>query len=80
MAKRLIEKTTSGTIKVSGVCSISGDTFVVEVPESDYNRWQNGEYIQTVFARLTPDQREFLKTGYTPAEWDAIFGSSDESA
>lgn len=30
--------------------------------------------VQDVFPRLTPAQREFIKTGITDAEWTAVFG------
>lgn len=37
-------------------------------------KWQmNGELIQNAFPELTPDQREFIMTGITPAEWGEIF-------
>lgn len=29
--------------------------------------------VQSVFPNLTPDQREFIKTGYTQEDWDAMF-------
>lgn len=33
----------------------------------------NGMYIQTAFAKLSAEQREFLMTGITPGEWDEMF-------
>ena len=36
--------------------------------------WQGGVLIQNAFPHLTPDQREFIKTGITPEEWDSVFG------
>jgi hypothetical protein len=37
--------------------------------------WRNGkELIQDAFPDLTTEQREFLLTGSTPAEWNDIFG------
>ncbi|RPH73984.1 hypothetical protein EHM76_04430 [bacterium] len=32
-----------------------------------------GKFIQEAFDFLTRDEREFLKTGITPAEWQEIF-------
>ena len=29
--------------------------------------------IQSVFPNLSQAQREFIKTGYTPEDWDAMF-------
>jgi hypothetical protein len=30
-------------------------------------------YVQDIFPDLTQAQREFIKTGYTEADWDAMF-------
>lgn len=38
------------------------------------NRWKKGELIQVAFDNLTPNEREFIKTGITPEEWDNMFG------
>ena len=40
--------------------------------------WQTGELIQNAFPMLDAGQREFIKTGITPQEWDAMFGGDDE--
>ena len=29
--------------------------------------------IQDIFPGLSPDQREFIKTGYTREDWDKLF-------
>ena len=34
----------------------------------------DGMLIQNVFPHLTADEREFLITGITPAEWEEAFG------
>lgn len=39
---------------------------------------QSGELIQRVFPNLSPDQREFLMTGATPEEWDALIGPEED--
>ena len=36
--------------------------------------WAAGKNVQNVFPDLSADDREFLMTGITPAEWDAAFG------
>lgn len=43
-----------------------------------YEAWQSGVYIQNAFPMLSADEREFIKTGITPAEWDNLFGSEEE--
>ena len=34
--------------------------------------------IQEIFPNLTSAEREFIKTGYTQEDWDAIFGGLDD--
>lgn len=33
-------------------------------------RWRSGEFIQDALPNLTPAEREFVKSGITPEEWD----------
>lgn len=40
-------------------------------------RWHNGEMIQVAFSNLNADEREFIKTGITPQEWEETFGSGE---
>ena len=30
-------------------------------------------YVQDIFPNLSQAEREFIKTGYTPEDWDAMF-------
>lgn len=34
--------------------------------------------IQDIFPDLTPDEREFIKTGITAEEWKELFADSEE--
>jgi hypothetical protein len=34
--------------------------------------------VQAIFPNLNADEREFIKTGYTPSDWSAMFGDDDE--
>jgi len=36
--------------------------------------WRAGAPVQRAMPHLTPDQREFIKTGVTPDEWTEAFG------
>lgn len=46
-----------------------------------WNEWKNnGAYIQTAFVFLSPEEREFLLTGITPDEWNAMFKDDDDAA
>ena len=37
------------------------------------DRWVSRGPIQDIFPHLTAAEREFIKTGYTAADWDEIF-------
>lgn len=37
----------------------------------------SGEHIQNAFPQLSPDQREFILTGYTSEDWDNLFGDDE---
>ena len=39
--------------------------------------WQTGMLIQDAFPMLSAEEREFIKTGITPEEWDAAFGEEE---
>lgn len=48
----------------------------MEIPctPEDIVRWQrSGRPIQEMLPQLTRDEREFLMSGSTPAEWDDLF-------
>lgn len=55
------------------------DFIVVPEPiEMVSQRWYNwqmkGQYIQDAFNGWTPEQREFIMTGITPAQWAEMWG------
>ena len=49
-------------------------TLEINVTARQIASWEKGELIQDAMPNLTPDEREFIKTGVTPDEWDDIFG------
>ena len=54
----------------------SGNTnsMEIEVTQEQLSSWQvDGILIQDAMPHLTPDEREFIKTGITPEEWDSAF-------
>lgn len=53
------------------------NTMTLPITEREWNSWQSGQHIQHAMPHLTPDQREFLLSGATPEEWDALYGSDD---
>jgi hypothetical protein len=63
----------TNTVKKSGTYEVTGQEYSVTVPMALYDRWRSGgEFIQRVFPDLSDDDREFLMTGTTPAEWDQM--------
>ena len=50
------------------------NTIDLDITAEQLARYENGEeLIQNVFPNLSPEHREFIKTGITPEEWDATF-------
>lgn len=70
-------------VKIARTSPFSGKVNTVELPLTEvdfhvsYIRWENGMLIQDAFPTLTAGQREFLKTGITPEEWDRVFGKEE---
>lgn len=55
----------------------SGNIYTMELdvtPEQISRYEQGGILLQEAFPNLTPDQREFIKTGMTALEWEELFG------
>jgi hypothetical protein len=62
-------------MKVTRTSIITGITRTVDLPITfdQLLRYEKGELLQNVFPDLTPNQREFIKTGITENEWDETF-------
>jgi len=46
----------------------------IDVTLEQLRSWQvDGVLIQNAMPHLTSDEREFIKTGITPEEWDSAF-------
>ena len=67
-------------MKVKRISPFSGITHTMDldVTVNQLISWEKGELIHNVFPHLTPDEREFIKTGITPEEWDKYFGDLDD--
>jgi len=67
------------------VSMFTGKRNVMELPitqeefQAGCERRQKGELIQHAFPTLTPDQREFLLSGSTPEEWNAMMTDSEDA-
>ena len=67
-----------GNLVLARKCRVTEDPVSVTVTLAEYHRWQGGELVQEVWPNLTSEQREFIQTGWTQAEWESIFSDSDE--
>ena len=67
-------------MKITRLSPVSGvrHTMDLDVTTKQIVSWEKGEMIQNVFPNLTPEEREFIKTGITTAEWDSMFGDGGE--
>ena len=63
-------------MKIIRTSPFSGNTNVMEIDVTleQLSSWQvDGILIQDAMPHLTPDEREFIKTGITSEEWDSAF-------
>lgn len=74
------ESTTTDGVLVNNISRISGKVSqmllgidFVDFVQS-FRDWNAGALLQDAFPELDADQREFIKTGITPKEWEALFG------
>lgn len=69
-AKTLVRKASQLTGKLTEMLiGINFNDFV-----KAFDAWDAGELIQNAFPTLSADEREFIKTGISPQEWEAMFG------
>jgi hypothetical protein len=50
----------------------------INVTQEQLDIWKAGTLIQNAMPNLTADEREFIKTGITAAEWNALNEEDDE--
>lgn len=48
-------------------------TMELDITLEQYAEWRTGAYIQDAFPNLSADGREFINTGYTPEDWEAMY-------
>ena len=58
--------------EVLGVCVVLGTAHRVKVEPGQVKTYTSGALAQVAFPQLTPDQREFLISGISPAGWMGI--------
>lgn len=65
------------TYTFTGKCVMTGKPYSVTVKAEELWAYRNGAYIQDAFKSLSPEDREFLKSGFSPEGWNEAF-SDDE--
>ena len=62
-------------MKIKKKSMFTGDinSMEIDVSQSQIDAWKNGSLIQDAMPNLSSDEREFIKTGVTPLEWDQQF-------
>ena len=69
-------------MKITRKSLITGITHTMDLPvtEDQLAAYTSNRHlmIQHAFPHLTDDEREFIKTGITPEEWDATFPPEDD--
>lgn len=67
-------------IRVERRSVVSGKvhTMDLDITEEQWLRYINGELVQDAFPNLSPDEREFIISGTTKEEWEALFGDGED--
>lgn len=52
------------------------NTLDINVTQEQIDSWRNGMLIQRAMPDVSAPEREFIKTGITPDEWNQMFGKN----
>ena len=66
-------------MKITRASELTGVTRTLDLPvtEDQIQAWLDGMLIQDAMPNLDVNQREFVKTGITPDEWEKCMGGED---
>jgi hypothetical protein len=67
-------------MQITRTSIFSGNTNTMElnVTQEQLTAWESGVNIQVAMPQLNADEREFIKTGVTPTEWNELFGEEED--
>lgn len=65
------------TITKRSVLTGAVHTRTIDVTTEQLDAYENGVLIQDAMPHLSLDDREFILSGSTPEEWEAVFGDED---
>jgi hypothetical protein len=62
-------------MQITRTSRLTGKTSVMDlnITQVQLDAWVDGELVQNAMPQLSAEEREFLMTGITPAEWDSVF-------
>jgi hypothetical protein len=62
-------------MQITRTSRLTGKTSVMDlnITQAQLDAWVDGELVQNAMPQLSAEEREFLMTGITPAEWDSVF-------
>ena len=63
------------TMKITRTSRLTGKTSVMylDITKEQLFSWVDGQLIQDAMPQLSAEEREFMMTGITPAEWNEAF-------
>lgn len=63
----------NGMLEFSKPCPITKRVYRVLVRHDSWKKWMDRKlFVQEAFPELNADEREFILSGLTPAEWNAL--------
>jgi len=67
-------------MQITKTSIFSGNTNTMElnVTQEQLTAWESGVHIQVAMPQLNAEEREFVKTGMTPTEWEELFGEEED--
>jgi hypothetical protein len=65
-------------LEIPVTCSICKNTYVLNCMKSDYDKWQNGDYIQNALHYLSAGDRELLISKTCNTCFHEMFGSEED--
>ena len=67
-------------MQITRTSIFSGNTNTMElnVTQEQLTAWESGVHIQVAMPQLNAEEREFVKTGMTPTEWNELFGEDED--
>jgi hypothetical protein len=66
-------------MKIKRTSPLTGQINVreINVTEAQLLLWENGALIQNAMPNVSSEDREFIKTGFTPEDWEMMFGKDE---